>query len=82
MVDAKGSTPNTKGLPMAPKLLLTPEQAAESLGCGRSYLFRLLSEGQIASVKVGRLRRIPVAEVERYIARLMPAGHKAADDVA
>lgn len=53
--------------------LLTPEQAADLLGCGRSHMFRLIAAGEVRSVKVGRLRRIPVGEVEQYIERLMSA---------
>ncbi len=59
--------------PVAPVRLLTPEQAAQVLGCGRSHMFRLIAAGEIRSIKVGRLRRIPVGEVEQYIERLMSA---------
>lgn len=54
----------------APRLL-SPESVAELLGCGRSYVFQLLARGDIASVKVGKLRRIPEAAVQDYIDRLL-----------
>lgn len=50
--------------------LLSPEQVAERLGCGRSYVFQLLTRGDLASVKVGRLRRVPEDAVRDYIDRL------------
>jgi excisionase family DNA binding protein len=48
--------------------LLSPELAAEALGCHRSFVFELLARGELRSIKLGRLRRIPASEVERLIA--------------
>lgn len=50
------------------KLLLTPKEAAETLGIGVSLLYILLGQKRILSVKIGRCRRIPVFELEAYIA--------------
>jgi excisionase family DNA binding protein len=44
--------------PETPAILLTPEEAADALHIGRSYMYALLASGAIESVKVGRLRRI------------------------
>ena len=49
------------------KLLLTPKEAAETLGIGVSLLYILLSRKRILSVKVGRCRRIPVTELEAFV---------------
>jgi excisionase family DNA binding protein len=49
------------------QLLLSPEEAAERLGCRRSFLFTLLRTGEVRSIKLGRLRRIPVRALEDYI---------------
>jgi excisionase family DNA binding protein len=49
--------------------LLTPEQVADLLSCGRTYVYRLIREGQIESVKLGRLRRVPRESVDRFIER-------------
>lgn len=49
--------------------LLTPAQAAETLGCRRTMIFALISHGDLASFKLGRLRRIPASAVEAYIGR-------------
>jgi excisionase family DNA binding protein len=53
-----------------PRVLLTVEQVAEQLGIGRTTVYRLLKDGQIESVTVGRLRRIPQTEVDAYVGRL------------
>ncbi|MGC5329778.1 excisionase family DNA-binding protein [Micromonospora sp. DT62] len=55
---------------MADKVLLSPEEAAQRLGCGRSFMFELIRTKKIESIKVGRLRRIPVAAVDTYVAEL------------
>jgi excisionase family DNA binding protein len=54
----------------AEPLLLAPEVAAERLQCGRTMIYELMATGQIESVKVGRLRRIPTAALAAYVARL------------
>lgn len=53
-----------------PRVLLTPEEAAEALGVGRTHLFKLIRTGEIPSVKIGRLRRIPAHALDAYVARL------------
>lgn len=52
-------------------LLLTVERAAQKLGICRDFMYRLLSGPHPAmrSVKIGRSRRVPVGELEAYIAR-------------
>ncbi len=52
------------------KLLLTPEEAAETLGICRSKLYELLRAGVIESVHIGASRRVPVAGVVEYVERL------------
>lgn len=51
-------------------VLLTPEVAAERLACGRTKLYELLRSGELESVKVGRLRRIPEDALTAYVTRL------------
>jgi excisionase family DNA binding protein len=48
--------------------VLSPEQLAEYLGCGRTVVYQLLREGRIRSFKVGRLRRIRATDVDQFIA--------------
>lgn len=56
--------------PQLPPLLHTPEAAAERLQCGRSLIYELMRSGEIESVKVGRLRRIPESALVDYVERL------------
>ena len=59
---------------MSDKVLLTVTEAALRLGVGRSFLYNLVTRGEIASVKLGRARRIPVAALEEFVIRLQAAG--------
>ena len=53
-----------------PRLVLRIEEAAEQLGIGRSLMYRLVLSGEVQSVPVGRLRRIPSEAVTEYVERL------------
>ncbi len=53
----------------SPRLLLTIEQAAQRLGVGRSTMYGLLVDGEIESINIGRLRRIPPDALTEYIDR-------------
>ncbi|MDT3395804.1 helix-turn-helix domain-containing protein [Streptomyces sp. B1866] len=46
---------------------LTVEEAARRLGIGRTTMYALVSSGQIRSVKIGRLRRIPAQALTEYL---------------
>lgn len=62
-------TPEPRPLPE--RVLLTVEEAAERLGIGRSMAYRLIRDGEIDSVQIGRLRRVPTSAVTEYAARLV-----------
>jgi excisionase family DNA binding protein len=49
------------------RMLLSPEEAAEVLGVGRAKVYDLMSEGRLASIKLGRCRRIPMASIRRLV---------------
>lgn len=51
-------------------LLLSVDQAAESLGVGMTLMRALVSSGEIESVKIGRLRRVPADALSTYVAHL------------
>lgn len=53
--------------------LLTAEEVAEVLGIGRTRVYELLYAGELCSVKIGRLRRVPVDSLREYIAALVEA---------
>ena len=48
-------------------LLVTVEEAARRLSIGRSHCYQLLMRGEIASIKLGRSRRIPVTALQRFV---------------
>jgi excisionase family DNA binding protein len=52
------------------RLLLTVGEAAERLRLGRTLVYRLISSGELESVTVGRLRRVPAECLAEYIASL------------
>ena len=52
------------------KLLLSLDEAAEVLGVGRSRLYDLIRKRELVSVTIGRSRRIPVAALREYVARI------------
>ncbi|MGP0003370.1 MAG: helix-turn-helix domain-containing protein [Acidimicrobiales bacterium] len=53
-----------------PRLLLTPEEAGESLGVSRSLVYELLRSGRLESVRIGTCRRIPIRALEAFVDEL------------
>lgn len=49
------------------RILLTPTEAADALGIGRSKLYELLREGRIRSVRIGSCRRVPAAALDEFV---------------
>ena len=47
--------------------LLKVEEASRALGMARTGVYTLLASGEIRSIRIGRSRRIPLQEIERYI---------------
>lgn len=56
--------------PLSPRRMLTVEQAAETLGIGRTTTFALIKSGELESVRIGRLRRVPADAIDAYTTRL------------
>ncbi len=52
------------------RLLLTPTEAAQALGIGRSKLYELMRSGVVESVRIGTARRVPADALANYIAGL------------
>ncbi len=49
------------------RLLLTINEAAQLLGIGKTLAWSLVQRGELPSVRLGRLVRIPLAELEAWI---------------
>ncbi|MCU1685795.1 MAG: hypothetical protein JWQ81_6534 [Amycolatopsis sp.] len=54
----------------APRTLLTVEAAAEQLSIGRTTMYALIKSGDVLSVRVGNLRRVPVEALAAYVQQL------------
>jgi excisionase family DNA binding protein len=52
------------------QILMTVEEAANALRIGRTRMFALIASGEIASVLIGRSRRISVDALREYTRRL------------
>jgi excisionase family DNA binding protein len=56
-------------------LLVTIDTAAQMLGIGRSKMFELIRDKKVGTVRLGpQIRRVPVAALREYIARLQSEG--------
>jgi excisionase family DNA binding protein len=51
------------------RLLLSVDEAARRLSIGRSLHYELVATGEIHSVHVGRLRRVPTSALSDFIHR-------------
>ena len=54
--------------------LMSPEELAQFLGVGRTYVYRLLSEGKIPCVRIGRLRKVRRTDAEKFVEAHMEHG--------
>ncbi|WP_329097474.1 helix-turn-helix domain-containing protein [Actinomadura citrea] len=54
-------------------LLLTVEEAARRLKIGRTQMYSLITSGEVQSVTIGRLRRVPAECLTAYVSGLMAA---------
>ena len=52
---------------MEDRLLLRVDEAADALGLGRTKVYELVMSGEIASVKIGRARRVPLDALKHWV---------------
>ena len=52
---------------MTEKLLLRPEEAFAAIQVKRAKGYQMLADGEILSIKVGRLRRVPVDALHKWL---------------
>jgi len=55
---------------MAEQYLYSPLDVAKVMGISRSQVYNLMNDGQLASVHIGRSRRISRQHVADYIGKL------------
>lgn len=53
-----------------PRILLRVEEAAHRLGIERTLMYALIQSGDVESVRLGRLRRVPVECLDEFVAHL------------
>lgn len=46
---------------------VNPDVAAQQLGVSRTTTYRLIREGQLRSLKIGRRRLVPTSEISRFL---------------
>ena len=59
----------SKSQPTIAPLLLRVDEAARLLSLGRSTVYELLASGALPVVKIGTVRRIPLAGLQDWVAR-------------
>lgn len=67
------ATPNGENAVTAAnnRVVLTIEEAAQRLGIGRTTMYALVMSGEIRSVTIGRLRRVPAQCIDEYVTTLL-----------
>lgn len=58
-----------RGRGPSPKLLLDVREVGEALGCGKTYVYDLIARGELPTVKLGRLTRIPAFALAEFVDR-------------
>ena len=56
------------------KEILSPEEVAAVLGCGRTMAYSLIRSGAIPSFTIGRLRRVRRTDLDRFIEERVETG--------
>jgi excisionase family DNA binding protein len=51
------------------RLLLRPDEAAETIGVGRATVYALVKKGELPSVRVGDSVRIPADGLRKWVDR-------------
>ncbi len=55
--------------PNSERLLFTVPETAELLGISENHTWNLVHRGELPSIKLGHLRRVPRAALEEWIAK-------------
>jgi excisionase family DNA binding protein len=72
LAEEPGDQPEIPAQRTAPeRTLLNVEEAAERLGISRTRTYALIGSGELVSVRIGRLRRVPITAIADYAARLV-----------
>ncbi len=64
------TTVNAHTVRNVPKLLLTVEEAAESLTIGRTKMFALIRDGKVETIQIGKRRLVPFESLHDFVTDL------------
>lgn len=70
------AVPEPRPATSADRVMLTVEEAAKRLQIGRTTAWGLVKSGELGSVQIGRLRRVPSPAVDAYAASLTAADRR------
>lgn len=70
LADREADQPKQPTPPLPERRLLTVEEAAEYLGVGRTLMYQLIGSGEIQTVQIHRLRRVPKEAIDEYADRI------------
>lgn len=56
-------------MPITQTRLISVGEAAEIIGLSRSKVYELLADGLLPSIRIGRTRRIDIADLDTFIDR-------------
>ena len=59
------------------RILYRPGEAAEAIGVSRSRMYELLASGEIPSVNVGNVKRVPVDKLREWVEQQVAQGRPA-----
>ena len=59
------------------RLVLRAEEVAEELGIGRWKVYEMMATGELPTIRIGRLVRVPRAALERWIEERTSTGQAA-----
>lgn len=62
------------------RIVYTMEEAAERLCVGRTMIYALVRSGDIESIAIGRLRRIPCDALDAFVERMREMSRSAEVD--
>ena len=66
--------PNTNLKSYRNQIAVSPGEAAQLLGLGRTKLYELIAANELASVKIGARRLIRISAIEEFLDRLANEG--------
>jgi len=53
-----------------PRVCLTLDDTCVAIGLGRDTVRQLIISGELASIRIGRRRVVPLASINKFVARL------------